>query len=71
MMFIKEKSPSAPALLAAEVVKIATKTLKQGYCRLFTTQFDANKYLLTLKKEYNFAFESFLTNINKAWRLEQ
>jgi len=26
MMFIKEKPRSAPALLAAEVVKIATKT---------------------------------------------
>jgi len=65
-MFIKEKSPSAPALLAAEVVKIATKTLKPGYCRLSTAQFDANKYLLTFKREYNFALESFLTNINKA-----
>jgi len=31
-MFIKEKPLSAPALLAAEVVKIATKTLKPEYC---------------------------------------
>jgi len=50
MMFIKEKSPSAPALLAVEVVKITTKTLKPGYCPLSTAQFDANKYLLTFKK---------------------
>jgi len=32
MMLIKEKSPSAPALLAAKVVIIVTKTLKPGYC---------------------------------------
>jgi len=32
MMFIKEKPLSAPALLAAEVAKIATNTLKPGYC---------------------------------------
>jgi len=31
-MFIKEKPLSAIALLAAKVVKIATKTPKPGYC---------------------------------------
>jgi len=31
-MFIKKKPLSPPALLAAEVVPIATKALKTGYC---------------------------------------
>ena len=34
MMFIKNKPLSPPALLAAEVAPIATKTLKPGYCPL-------------------------------------
>jgi len=32
MIFIKKKPLSLPALLAAEAVPIATKTLKPGYC---------------------------------------
>jgi len=66
MMFIKEKPLLAPALQAAKVVTIATKTLKPGYCPASTAGSEADKYLLTFKKEYNFTPESFQTNIDKA-----
>jgi len=71
IMFIKEKPLSAPALLVEKVVTIVTETLKPGCCPTSTACSNANKYLLTFKKEYNFTLESFQTNISKAERLEQ
>jgi len=71
MMFIKKKPLSPPALLAAEVVPIATKTLKLGNCIVLLLQL--NSTLINTcwpSKKYNFTRESFQTNINKAKRLE-
>jgi len=66
-MFIKKKPPSPPALLAAEVVPIATKPLKPGnsiapLLQLNSTQINA----CWPSKKYNLTLESFQTNINKA-----
>jgi len=63
----QKKTLSHPALLAAEVVPIATKTLKAGNSIVPLLQLNSTQINTCWpSKKYNFTLESFQININKA-----